>query len=75
MTKTPFNRLPIYKAIRNSKLTKSRQDEVLRKLKKYRIIHNRPCIESAETLDGIGRWEDLPEGFDYWQQMHNDSGL
>jgi hypothetical protein len=74
--KTPFKQLPIVAAIRGSKLTKARQDEVLRKLEKY-YENSAGCYFNGDEqrLAFCLVWSDTTEGFEYWHQMHTDSGL
>jgi len=78
MKKIPFNQLPIYKAIRNSKLSRRIQDEVLRKLIKYykKYPNDGELDFSGEaSLLKCLNWKVSKEGYKYWRQMHCDSGL
>lgn len=77
MTKPKFWDLPIYKAIQGSLLSKRVKTEVLRKLKKTRDS-NRELIrdESAANIKEFFLvWAHTKEGYDYWNQIHVDSGL
>lgn len=72
MAKTAFRDLPIYKAIRRSKLSKRVQNEVLRKLKRLRDKREYTFYGDATKLAmciAAGDWND------YWEQMDKDSGL
>jgi hypothetical protein len=82
--KLRFTSLPIYKAIRGSKLSKRTQDEVLRKLKAlrdefyghYGSSNAVKCsIDLYNKLDLLYPWKLTKEGPDYWWKMHKDSGL
>jgi hypothetical protein len=74
MKKLRFNQLPIYKAIRGSKLSKRAQDEVLRKLEKRVPLD---VLKGFRSLFGF-HWMPVftnVEGEAYWLQMHKDSQL
>jgi hypothetical protein len=76
MEKLRFTQLPIYKAIRGSKLSKRAQDEVLRKLKKYRNQgHPAHNFETAYDIHSAINWGSTEEGYGYWSKMQRDSGL
>ena len=78
MKKIPFTKLPIYTAIRGCKLSRRVQNEVLKKLKKY---YARPSLlkngfgNTESLLTACIVFSDTSEGYDYWYQMHCDSGL
>jgi len=81
MKKLRFNQLPIYKAIRGSKLSRRKQDEVLRKLKNYYPDYAKPMDRHSVNFSGQTpltatlNWGATKEGIDYWHQIHCDSGL